>query len=87
MDDTITVNINNLTQKERNQPISKSKKKRKFRVMTNAEFCDKHKYCSTCPKCKDNISGCCWLMHECTGTAPYRTSNGKYILVEVINDA
>lgn len=61
----------------------KNKKHRKFRAMTNAEFCDKHKHCSTCSKCKENISGCCWFMHEYNGIAPYRTSNGKYILIEV----
>lgn len=87
MDNTIKVDINDLTQDERNQLISKSKKKRRFRAMTNEEFCNKHKHCSTCSKCKDNISSCCWFMHEYSGTAPYRNSNGKYILVEVINDA
>lgn len=87
MDNTIKVNINYITQDERNQPISKSKKKRKFRAMTNAEFCNKHKHCSTCPKHNSYICSCYWFMHGYAGIEPYRTSNGKYILVEVINDA
>ena len=88
MDNTITANINRLTQEERNQLISKSKKKRKFRVMTNVEFCNKHKYCGACPECRGNTSSCytssCyWFMHGTESIAPYKTINGKYILVDV----
>lgn len=61
-----------------------SKKKCKFRAMTNAEFCDKHKYCSTCPECKDNMNRCYMFMHGIAGMAPYKTKDGKYILVELI---
>lgn len=70
MDNTITVNINNLTQEERNQ----IKKKRKFRAMTNAEFCNKHKHCSTCPECKGDTGYCYWFMHGINSMAPYKTT-------------
>lgn len=83
MDNTVTANINKLTQEERNQP----KKKRKFRAMTNGEFCHKHKYCSACPEYKGDVNRCYLFMHGIASIEPYRTSNGKYILVEVINDA
>lgn len=82
MDNTVTVNINNLTQDERNQP----KKKRKFRAMTNGEYCEKwlskHKYCLLsggtvrCPlfpskPCfNENVNEPCKI-------------NGKYIMIEV----
>lgn len=84
MDNTITANINRLTQEERNQLISKSKKKRKFRTMTNAEFCNKHKYCSACPEYKGDMNRCYLFMHGIASIEPYRTLNGKYILVELI---
>lgn len=64
--------------------ISKSKKKRKFRAMTNSEFCNKHKHCITCPQNNSDIRSCCWFMHEYAGIEPYRTKDGKYILVELI---
>lgn len=79
MYNTVTVNINDLTQEEINQP----KKKRKFRTMTNAEFCDKHKHCSTCTEHNGYMYSCYWFMHGSASKAPYRTTNGKYILVEV----
>lgn len=62
------------------------KQKRKFRVMTNGEFCHKHKYCSACPECKGDTSICYWFMHGTASIEPYKASNGKYILVKVIND-
>lgn len=55
------------------------KKKRKFRAMTNAEFCNKHKHCITCPEHNGYICSCYWS----ASIAPYRTTNGKYIFVEV----
>jgi hypothetical protein len=61
-----------------------SKKKRKFRVMTNVEFCNKHKYCGNCPEYKGDMNHCYVFMHGIDSIAPYRTTNGKYILVEVI---
>lgn len=85
MDNTITVNINNLTRKERNQPISKSKKKRKFRAMTNGEFCLKwvkiHIFCCTgednCPFCGVDCS------RRDFKKKPFKTKDGKYIFIEV----
>ena len=56
-------------------------KKHRFRVMTNVEFCHKHKYCS-----KGDTSICYWFMHGTASIEPYKASNGKYILVKVIND-
>lgn len=63
--------------------ISKSKKKRKFRAMTNGEFCSKHKYCSTCPECNKDTYYCYMFMHGICSMAPYKTKDGKYILIEV----
>lgn len=47
MDNIITVNINNLTQEERNQ----IKKKRKFRAMTIRERCFNSKF-TPCKDCE-----------------------------------
>lgn len=85
MDNTITVNINRLTQEERNQLISKSKKKRKFRAMTIGEHCD-----YTRPRCRDceyfrSLYYCDYSkFHKVqNGREPYKTKDGKYILIEV----
>lgn len=64
--------------------LKTNKKKRKFRVMTNVEFCNKHKCCSNCPEYKGDMNHCYVFMHGIDSIAPYRTTNGKYILVEVI---
>lgn len=61
-----------------------NKKKRKFRTMTNGEFCNKYKCCSNCPEYKGDMNHCYVFMHGIESIAPYRTTNGKYILVEVI---
>ena len=66
--------------------LKMSKKKRKFRVMTNAEFCNKHKYCNACPEYKGDMNRCYWFMHGIANIEPYRTTNGKYILIEVKNN-
>ena len=88
MDNTITVNINDLTQEERNQP----KKKHKFRAMTIGEHCfdsDSRTMCKDC-ECGEGLSFC-----FCTYSVykqvsmlrdrnkPYKTKDGKYILIEV----
>ena len=62
-----------------------NKKKRKFRTMTNGEFCHKHKYCSACPEYKGDMNRCYWFMHGTASIEPYKTSNGKYILVELVD--
>lgn len=61
-----------------------SKSKRKFRAMTNIEFCNKNKDCCTCSEYKGNIYGCYKFMHGIDSMTPYRTTDGKYIMVEVI---
>lgn len=58
-----------------------SKKKRKFRVMTNLEFCHKHRFCRQCPMYDERIYGC--ITPYFKDNDPFRTKNGKYILVEV----
>lgn len=57
----------------------KNKKTRRFRAMTVSEFCATRKGidCDKCPSLRRPI---------CRIT-PYKTNDGKYILVEVINDA
>lgn len=91
MDNTITVNINNLTQEEKNQIISnyfKVKEKRKFRAMTNGEFCDKwrknHLFCKSIVSdgycCPISPTGNCF--RDSFLNEPY-IINGKYILIEV----
>lgn len=60
-----------------------NKKHRKFRAMTNSEFCDKHEHCSVCPKCNGDTYICYMLMNGISGLAPYKTKDGKYILIEV----
>lgn len=58
-----------------------SKKKRKFRVMTFGEFCHKHRFCRQCPMYDKRIYGC--ITPYFKSNDPFRTKNGKYILVEV----
>lgn len=58
-----------------------SKKKRKFRVMTFGEFCHKHRFCKQCPMYDNRIYGCITPYFE--SNDPFRTKNGKYILIEV----
>lgn len=68
-----------------------SKKKRKLRAMTNAEFCDKwrknHLFCKSIVSdgycCPISPTGNCF--RESFLNKPY-IINGKYILVEVTND-
>lgn len=61
-----------------------NKKKRKFRAMTNAEFCNKWQ--SKHPnRCHGDYEICPLLYYsECyKSQKPFRFLNGKYILVEV----
>lgn len=68
-----------------------SKKKRKFRAMTVEEHCDKVGDCKKCSYCPDTIF-CDYMKYNGivkmkTSVTPYKTKDGKYILVEVTNDA
>lgn len=68
--------------------LKMSKKKRKFRAMTNSEFCGIYaglkkfdcRYCSLYRQ-----TDVCELVEdwELISKKPYKTKNGKYILVEV----
>ena len=62
-----------------------SKKKRKFKIMTVKEWCDKTN-CKKCEYCKDSAF-CDYLQFNGIITkmsnTPYKTKAGKYILVEV----
>jgi hypothetical protein len=70
--------------------LEKPKKKHKFRAMTNAEFCRKWQ-----AKHNNRCFGefeCCPLYYAvgnmcCFSTKPFRLPNGKYIFIEVTNDA
>lgn len=69
----------------RTQMSVAKKRKRKFRVMTFGEFCHKHRFCKQCPMYDNRIYGCITPYFE--SNDPFRTKNGKYILIEVTNDA
>lgn len=71
--------------KQRVAEFEKPKKKRKFRAMTFGEFCHKHRFCKQCPMYDKRIYGCITPYFE--SNDPFRTKNGKYILIEVTNDA
>lgn len=65
-----------------------SKKKRKFRAMTNAEFCikyagEKNFDCSECSLF--HYIGDCELVEDWSliSKKPYKTKDGKYIFIEV----
>ena len=69
---------------------SKDKPKRKFRTMTISEWCDPKK----CPKCEYHYGAfyCAYsifngLNRGQNKSKSYKKRNGKYILVEVTNDA
>lgn len=67
-----------------------SKKKRKFRAMTVGEWCDPSK-CSQC-EYHYNLHFCSYAEFNRVNKAlgkdkPYKTKNGKYIFIEVTNDA
>nr|DAO16276.1 MAG TPA: hypothetical protein [Caudoviricetes sp.] len=70
--------------KKRVAELEKPKKKRKFRAMTNAEFCDKwlskHRN-----RCYGDHEICPLLYYSgCyTNQKPFRFVDGKYIMIEV----
>lgn len=72
--------------KQRVAELEKPKKKRKFKIMTVKEWCDKTN-CKKCEYCKDSAF-CEYLqfnkiiMMRMSNT-PYKTKAGKYILIEV----
>lgn len=58
------------------------KRKRKFKFMTVKGWCDKTN-CKKCEYCKDSTF-CEYLQFNKTMiNTPYKTRNGKYILIEV----
>lgn len=64
-----------------------SKKKRKFMAMTVEEHCDKVGDCKKCSYCPDTIF-CDYMKYNGivkmkTSVTPYKTKDGKYILIEV----
>lgn len=72
--------------KQRVAELEKPKKKRKFRVMTNVEFCriyacGKDFDCSDC-SLFHHIDDC-ELADNSNLEKPYKTKDGKYILIEV----
>lgn len=56
-----------------------SKKKRKFRAMTNQEYCNKQNNCTDCAFYKYD----CWCDENGRGGKPCKLPNDKYILIEV----
>ena len=81
--------------KQPNLNLSKStglqinKKKRKFRVMTQREFCDTIPYNGNCSKCSLNCHSDFCENYQSDSIrkdmeyTPYKTKDGKYILREV----
>lgn len=75
--------------KQRVAELEKPKKKHKLRAMTNGEFCTKwllkHKFCKHLDEycCPLVLSKACFKENA---NKPCKV-NGKYILVEVTNDA
>lgn len=84
--------VKEFIQKRYDEHENASKKKRKFRAMTNAEFCDKwrknHLFCKSIVSggycCPISPTGNCF--RESFLNKPY-IINGKYILIEATNDA
>lgn len=70
--------------REKNQLISKSKKKRKFRAMTIRERCFNNKF-TPCKDCEYRSGICCQYPESYLSDKdkPYKTRNGKYVLIEV----
>lgn len=67
--------------KQRVAELEKPKKKRKFRVMTNLEFCISHT--SRCISCPMLFSCPVRSSYSEDLNKPYQTKDGKYILIEV----
>lgn len=64
--------------------VGKKTKTRKFRAMTNAEFCDKWRS-KHHGRCYSNYDLCLLFSYSgcCNSQKPFRLANSKYILVEV----
>lgn len=73
--------VEEFIQKRYGEHENANKPKHKFRAMTCDEFCHKYRYCGECPM-YDKKTNDCRTPYFRTGD-PYRTRNGKYILVEV----
>lgn len=67
--------------KQRVAELEKPKKKRKFRAMTNLEFCISHT--SRCISCPMLFSCPVRSLYSEDLNKPYQTKDGKYILIEV----
>ena len=74
--------------KQRVAELEKPKKKRKFRAITNVEFCrtsacNENFDCSNCSLF--HYSGLCELADNWKSVSekPYKTKDGKYIFIEV----
>lgn len=85
-DEIMELKQENSELKQRIAKLEKPKKKRKFRAMTNKNFCRKwrqhHLYCESSNdgyRCPQFGSKTCCKINE---NEPYKI-NGKYILVEV----
>lgn len=63
--------------------LKTSKKKRKFRAMTCHEFCFKQNSCKSCSEYNAENDTCNSFMREPDWMAPYKITDGKYILIEV----
>lgn len=61
------------------------KRRRKLRAMTCNEFCRKYDFCGDCPMYDKRIYDCSTPNFK--DNDPFKTKGGKYILVEVTNDA
>lgn len=84
-DEIVALKQENNELKKRVAELEKPKRKRKFRAMTNAEFCgtyagEKDFDCSNCSLF--HYSGVCELTDISISEKPYKTKDGKYILIE-----
>lgn len=73
--------IIDIINKQRVAELEKPKKKRKFRAMTNGEYCYKYSFCGECPMFDKRTNDCSTPFFKDNDL--FRTKNGKYILVEV----
>lgn len=79
--------VEEFIQKRYDEHENANKPKRKFRAMTVEEHCDKVGDCKKCSYCTDTIF-CDYMKYNGivkmkTSVTPYKTKDGKYILVEV----
>lgn len=64
-----------------------NKKHRKFRAMTYREFCRQYKSCCECPIYDERFWPCNALFRCDKIDDPFKTKDGKYLLIEVTNNA